>query len=177
MLLLGGGGDDGGGGAGPTAGTGTTGTTTDAAPAFAPTVADGGIEGGELPVGVAASGGDVYIADRTGKQLIHGNGETMKAVKTASLNSAPEDVVVEGDSVFVSMPADDAVLKFDPDLAGEPQQIPLGGGSKPQGITAAERQRLGRRLRQRQRLRDRPAERGGRRYDRPRSTATRSGSR
>jgi YVTN family beta-propeller protein len=128
----GGGGDDDGGAtsAGQTGGG--------AAEDFAPKVEDGGIDGGQLPVGVAAEGDDVYIADRTGKQLIKGSAADMKPVgEPVPMPDEPEDVAVAGEFVFATVPNADEVIQLNREL-GEQAPIALPLDSEPSGMTAAD---------------------------------------
>ncbi len=102
-----------------------------------PRVLDGGIQAKELPVGVAAEGNDVYIADRTGNEVIHGDAGSMQAAGSVSTDKHPEDVVVVGGSVFVTVPDAHSLLVFDRDL-NPTGSVDLGPGSKPAGITTGD---------------------------------------
>ncbi len=129
----GGGGDDGGGEATTASQAAGGGTAED----FAPKVVKGGIDGGTLPVGVAADGDDVYIADRSGQQLIKGSADSMQPTgEAASMPGEPEDVAVVGDSVFATVPDANQVIRLNRDL-GEQTEIDLPVDSAPSGMTAA----------------------------------------
>ncbi len=126
VVLLGGGG-----------GSGGTSTTSTQSASSTPRVLTGGIDAVDLPVGVAADGSDVYIADRSGKAVIRGNADSMKQLSMASTVKPAEDVVVAGDRVFVTVPEAHEVLVFDRSLK-EVGAIELPAESLPAGITTGD---------------------------------------
>ncbi len=119
-------------------GTSTTSTSTGGTSASAPMVDPGGIRATKLPVGVAASGNDVYIADRTGNQVIHGDATDDSVRDRLTTDAHPEDLVVAGGKVFVTVPDRHEVLVLGPDLkpAGDPIDLP--DGSQPAGIATGD---------------------------------------
>ena len=131
VILISGGGDDGSSGGG-----GTT-TTSKGSGAFDPKPLDGGVPGGELPVGVAADGNDVFVADRTGNKVILGDGASMSQTDELSLDSSPEDLVVSDGSLYVTIPDENRVLKLSESLEEE-ASIKLEDGSRPSGISVGE---------------------------------------
>jgi YVTN family beta-propeller protein len=119
VLILGGGGDE---DEAPTTAT------------FAPTVGST-IDGGEFPVGVAQGGDDVYIADRNGRAVLGASVSSEAIEKPVKLDNEPEDVVVEGGSVYVTVPLQGGVLRFDRELQGS-ESIPAPGS--PMALTVAD---------------------------------------
>ena len=117
-------------------GGGSNGGTTE----FDPKVEPGAIPGGDLPVGVAADGNDLFIVDRDGRQVIKADASTMKDVgEPATFDTEPEDAVVLGDTVYVTLPHESTVARLSASDLSDKGKIAIGDGAAyPAGIALGE---------------------------------------
>ena len=97
-------------------------------------VLEGGIDGGELPVGVAARGNQVFIADRKGEQVVLGEAAGQTRENAVATDGPPEELVFADESIWVTLPDAGRVQQFDAALQpGAPVELP---GAEPRGIAS-----------------------------------------